>query len=86
MCVVHTLYYGQACTLKIASDCTRNAPLTEDQVFSGHWRNCFLELQKSTRGCLIAPTHASFLRQPAQGAQVLFLVYRRATVEEKSAK
>jgi len=33
VCVVHSLYYGQAGALKIASECTRNPPLTLDQVF-----------------------------------------------------
>jgi len=46
VCVVHSLYYGQAGALKIAS---------------GHWRNCFLQLQNSTRD-FFAATHASVLR------------------------
>jgi hypothetical protein len=33
---------------------------------------------------MFAPKHASFLRRPAQGAQVHFLVYRRASVEGKA--
>ena len=82
MRVVHTLYYDQACALKIASECTRNAPLTSDCFFSGQWRNCFLELQNSTRDCLRRNT-SPFLRRPAQGAQVHSLVCRRASVEGK---
>lgn len=82
MRVVHSLYYGQACALKIASECTRNAPLTLDEVFSGQWRNCFMELQNSTRERLRRNT-PPLCAEPPRGAQVYFLVNRRVSVEEK---
>jgi len=52
-------YYGQACALKIASECTRNAPLTLDQVFFWSLAQLFSGTVKKHQG-LFAPTHASF--------------------------